>query len=208
MDAQQRAGVISQARQMIVKMGVKALRMDDVAQATRTSKRTLYETFGDKEELLFLAVQEHFSEFETRNAQAAVDAPNILVAMMIVMDEIRRNAEVNWQIRIALKRFYPNVSERLWNDKQDAKRKIVARSIREGIREGYIEKRINVELTMNMFSYISVGVTENNEMISIPSELNVEDAFQEVLINYMRGISTPKGIAAIDDYIAKKQINK
>ncbi len=206
MDIQQRADVISQTRKMILQMGVKALRMDDVAQATRISKRTLYETFGDKEELLFLAVKEHFDAFESNNVKAATDATNILVAMLIIMDEIRENAEINWQIRNSLKRFYPNVSTRLLNDQSDEKRKVVAQSIKIGIKQGYILSHINIELTMNMFSYIAFGISENNEMISIPKDMHVEDAFHEVLTNYMRGISTAKGIAAIDDYLAKQKI--
>ncbi|MFI3323559.1 MAG: TetR/AcrR family transcriptional regulator [Rikenellaceae bacterium] len=206
MDIQQRADVISHTRKMILRMGVKALRMDDVAQATHISKRTLYETFGDKEELLFLAVKEHFDVFESNNAKAATDAPNILVAMLIIMDEIRENAEINWQIRNSLRRFYPNIANRLLSDQSDEKRKVVAQSIKIGVKQGYIMSHINIELTMNMFSYIALGVSENNEMISIPKEMHVEDAFHEVLTNYMRGISTAKGIAAIDEYLAKQKI--
>ncbi|MFI3316782.1 MAG: TetR/AcrR family transcriptional regulator [Rikenellaceae bacterium] len=204
MDAQQRAEVIAYARKTIVQTGIKSLRMDDVAQATHTSKRTLYETFGDKEELLFLAVKAHFDKFEMNNAETAKDAPNILIAMLIVVEEIRKNAEVNWQLRSTLKRFYPKINERLWYDKADLKRKIVAMSIQEGINQGYIDSRINITLTMNMFSYIAIGITDDNEMIEIPKEININDAFQEVLINYMRGISTIKGVKAIDDYLASK----
>ncbi len=207
MDAQQRSEVISYARKTIVQMGVKALRMDDVAQATRTSKRTLYETFGDKEELLFLAAREHFEAFESSNIKAAENAPNILVAMLIIMEEIRKNAEVNWQIRSTLKRFYPKINQRLWHDRADLKRKIVADSIKMGINEGYIDSRINIPLTMNMFSYIAIGITQNNDMIEIPKEIPIEDAFHEVLVNYMRGISTIKGVQAIDDYLSQNKNN-
>lgn len=204
MDAQQRAEVIAYARKTIVQMGIKSLRMDDVAQATHTSKRTLYETFGDKEELLFLAVKAHFDEFEMSNAETAKDAPNILIAMLIIVEEIRKNAEVNWQLRSTLKRFYPKINNRLWYDKADVKRRIVATSIQNGIDQGYIDSRINIALTMSMFSYIAIGISENNEMIEMPKEININDAFQEVLINYMRGISTIKGVLAIDDYLASK----
>ncbi|MFR9523668.1 MAG: TetR/AcrR family transcriptional regulator [Rikenellaceae bacterium] len=205
MDVQQKAEIVKYARNIIVRNGVKSLKMDDVAQATHTSKRTLYETFGDKEELMFIAVKEHFDEFEINNAKTAKSAPNILIAMLIVMEEIRKNAEVNWQIRLALRNHYPKVSERLWNDKADEKRKVVALSLRAGIKQGYINNNINIDLTMNMFSYIAIGISEYNEMIDIPKDINIEDAFQEVLINYMRGISTIKGVKAIDDYIENRQ---
>lgn len=58
---------------------------------------------------------------------------------------------------------------------------------------------------MNMFSYIAMGICENNEMIDIPKEINIEDAFLEVLIIYIRGISTIKGVESIDQYLRDRQ---
>ncbi len=190
---------------MIVQSGVRSLRMDDVVRATHVSKRTLYETFGDKEELLYLAAKEHFDIFESENIKAAQNAPNILVAMLMIMEEIRKNADVNWQIRSELHKFYPNINKRLWDDNSDVKRRIVSESIRSGVKQGYIQERINIPLTMSMFSYIAIGITEKNEMLKIPAEVSINDAFQEVLVNYIRGISTIKGIEAIDEYLSEKE---
>lgn len=125
MDIQQRDEIISYACKVITQTGVKSLRMDDVAQATRTSKRTLYETFGDKEELIFQACKKHFDIFEASNIKAAKDADNILIAMIIVMEEVRKNANLNWQIRSSLKRFYPQISERLLNENADEKLSLI-----------------------------------------------------------------------------------
>ncbi len=207
MDAQQRSEIISLARKTIVQQGVKALRMDDIAHAARVSKRTLYETFGDKEELLFLAAREHFDFFDRNNLKASEAAPNVLIAMLIIMEEIRKNANVNWQIRNTIKRFHPKISERLWDHKADHKRKIVVDAIRLGIKEGYIESRINIEFTMSVFTYIATAITEQNEMINIPSGMSIEVAFNEVITNYMRGISTQKGVEAIDEYLKQKEEN-
>lgn len=45
--------IVAQAMQIFLKQGIKAVRMDDIAQMMGISKRTLYELFGDKETLLF-----------------------------------------------------------------------------------------------------------------------------------------------------------
>ncbi|MFI3264371.1 MAG: TetR/AcrR family transcriptional regulator [Rikenellaceae bacterium] len=203
MDAVQRAEIITLARKTIVQFGVKSLRMDEIARSAHVSKRTLYETFGDKEELIFLAVREHFEIFELGNMKSAKNAPNILIAILIVMEEIRKNSDVNWRIRSSLRQFYPEVNERLWNDNADEKRKVVISSIQMGIKQGYIDSRINIDLTLNMFTYIAIGISESNDMLKIPKEISMNDAFREVLINYIRGISTVKGVQIIDEYLAK-----
>ena len=50
----QRDYIIDRATQMFVSQGIKSVRMDDIAQSLGVSKRTLYEMFGDKEELIYL----------------------------------------------------------------------------------------------------------------------------------------------------------
>lgn len=52
----QKGRIIDQAMQMFVSQGIKSVRMDDIAQQLGVSKRTLYEMFGDKEGLLYLAM--------------------------------------------------------------------------------------------------------------------------------------------------------
>ena len=53
----QKERVIAHVAEMIKQMGVRSIRMDDVASSLGMSKRTLYEMFGDKEDLLFESIK-------------------------------------------------------------------------------------------------------------------------------------------------------
>lgn len=52
--------IVDRAMQMFVAQGIKSVRMDDIARTLGVSKRTLYELFGDKEHLLYLAMVRYF----------------------------------------------------------------------------------------------------------------------------------------------------
>ena len=52
----QKERIIEQAMHMFVSQGIKSVRMDDIAQQLRVSKRTLYELFGDKEGYIYRMV--------------------------------------------------------------------------------------------------------------------------------------------------------
>ena len=52
--------IVEQTMEMFVTQGIKSVRMDDIAQRLGISKRTLYELFGDKEGLLYLAMVCYF----------------------------------------------------------------------------------------------------------------------------------------------------
>lgn len=67
----QKERIIEQAMQMFVTQGIKSVRMDDIAQQLGVSKRTLYELFGDKEGLLYLAMERFFESKRVERAEAA-----------------------------------------------------------------------------------------------------------------------------------------
>ena len=68
----QKEKVIAHVAQMVLTLGVKSVRMDDVAQSLGMSKRTLYEMFGDKEELIFESVKYH-SERRAKEILSTLD---------------------------------------------------------------------------------------------------------------------------------------
>lgn len=205
MDTKQRDEIIELTRTMVIAQGVKAVRMDDVAQAAHVSKRTIYEEFGDKEELLFQAAKLHFDKLDAQNASLAIKEPNILIAILVIIDKLRHSSSVNWQLRNSLKKFYPNVNKRLLEDRADEKLKVIVQSLKLGIKQGYIHPRINPELALAILNYISIGIIENNELIVIPQGYTVQAAFESMFINYLRGISTVEGVKIIDEYVSKKE---
>ncbi len=204
MDSLQKAEVVSQARKIILDLGVKSLRMDDLAQLTRTSKRTLYEEFGDKEELLFEAVKYHFDTFFEENSKKAKRGENVLESILIIMGEIRKNSQTNWQLRSSLQKFYPNLLTRLNVDKAEARYRVIVSTIELGQRQGLIRREINISLTISVLNYIAMGITYNNTAISIPEGITSDQAFEEILLYVLRGISTTKGVEIIDLYTSKK----
>ena len=68
MEPTQKDRIIEEAMRMFVQQGIKSVRMDDIARSLGVSKRTLYEQFGDKEELLALSIrsEEHTSELQSQ----------------------------------------------------------------------------------------------------------------------------------------------
>ena len=70
----QKERIIEQAMHMFVSQGIKSVRMDDIAQQLGVSKRTLYELFGDKEGLLYLAMDRYFEKKRIERAAVCAHA--------------------------------------------------------------------------------------------------------------------------------------
>ena len=109
----QREHIIAQAAKMFAEQGIKAIRMDDIAQSLGVSKRTLYELFADKEELLYLCVshlhQANIAEFERQCSQYDDKIEAMFVGIRVMLDSDERHSRMMRN----LQKFYPAVFERV-----------------------------------------------------------------------------------------------
>ena len=109
----QKERIIEQAMHMFVSQGIKSVRMDDIAQQLGVSKRTLYELFGDKEGLLYLAMDRYFEKKRIERAAVCAHARNVLEAMFMVLGGVMDNAEVIQRLLNNLRKFYPAVHDKM-----------------------------------------------------------------------------------------------
>ena len=101
----QRETIIQLAAEMFVGQGIKAVRMDDIARHIGVSKRTIYEQFGDKEELLYQCLSYYVREQDRRHAELGAQAKNVLEAMLLVFGDVMDKAEISHRLQSNLRRF-------------------------------------------------------------------------------------------------------
>ena len=112
----QQEKVVAHVSQMIMTLGVKSVRMDDVAASLGMSKRTLYEMFGDKEELLYQSMIYLMQQHQRCMSQSVADCENILEVLLRsvrLLGSYGRVKDMEKRLATNLKKFYPNVFERL-----------------------------------------------------------------------------------------------
>lgn len=95
----QRETIIQLAAEMFVGQGIKAVRMDDIARHIGVSKRTIYEQFGDKEELLYQCLSYYVREQDRRHAELGAQAKNVLEAMLLVFGDVMDKAEISHRLQ-------------------------------------------------------------------------------------------------------------
>lgn len=193
------------ARNMYLSEGLKSVRMDDVARAAGISKRTLYEEFHSKDELIFLAVKLHSNIFGIELDNAAQGASNILIAMLLVMDHIVKNSDNNWKLHSSVTRFFPKVAARLEEELEVNRQEEFRRALMQGVEEGVIVPRANLDMAMLMLRHMATSVVLESSELKLPDGVTPQGAFMEVVINMMRGIATTRGIEMIDNYLERDE---
>lgn len=194
----QREHIIEQAAQMFAELGVKSIRMDDIAQSLGVSKRTLYELFADKEELLYLCV-----DYLHRNQMAAMEREcnthkDKLEALFVGFRLMLSSAESHHRMMSNLQKFYPAVFERLRLEHAKDGMARLRSMLVALIDAGLIEQGVNVDLSVTIFYYTVTVVFGRQNNMTLPDGVTQKDALMYSVVNFFRGIATVEGVRRID----------
>ncbi len=200
-----REQIIKRASEMIVELGIKSLRVDDLAQDLAMSKRTLYEIFADKQELLYHSIKYLFNQ-EAEQVLASVDTKSGgIPALFEMFDLMAQRGNVRQRIMENLRKFYPELFERIMTENRDYGLAMLRARLNQLIKEGLVAKTVNVDLSVTMFYYTSMGLMRRQGQLVLPEGVTEADAFRYTIVNFFRGIATLKGVEQIDEYLARKR---
>ena len=198
--------IIAETTRMFIQQGVRAIRMDDIASHMGISKRTLYELFGDKENLIGQCLAYHFESIDQLMKQRTMKARNVIEEFIYLLDDWDSIMDGNMKLMEGIKKFYPRIYEEATQDKEKGEYRLnmFKNKIRDGIRDGIFLPDINVELAIMIFTDSVYGLITRPERYS-QSNITPSEAFKYIVTYFFRGISTQKGIRLLDEYTLGKR---
>ncbi|WP_295935582.1 TetR/AcrR family transcriptional regulator [uncultured Alistipes sp.] len=203
----QKERIIDQAMQMFVTQGIKSVRMDDIAQQLGESKRTLYEMFGDKEGLLYLAMERYTECNRQRWDELSSGAHNVLEALFMVLGEVMDKADLSSRLMDNLKKFHPAVHDKLMNVGMVKNRRSLRCMLEQGIADGLFIDYINIDLAISVLYYTASALMTHKDMMQ-PVDMTQREAFVQIISTFFRGISTTKGLQLIDENMKRYDLAK
>ena len=199
-DASQRAElrerILVTATEAFASKGIKSITMDDIAAALGISKRTLYELFCDKEQLLLEVFVMHQQEMITYISEVASKAQNALeVIFAFYKRKLSELTELN-PLFLRDLRKYPNVLAYI-RERQKQNDAAALVHYQKGVEEGIFRDDINFDIinqaiSMQFEMFVYSDITENYPLSEI---------YSEVTFLHMRGITTPKGMQMVDAFL-------
>ena len=146
----QRETIIEQAAKMFAEQGIKSIRMDDIAQSLGVSKRTLYEMFEDKEELLYLSIRYMQSRRMAKVEQKLRENTESLAQLFDSFALMTENRELHRRISNNLRKFYPATFERVRKEAEAESGKILFSLIQHYIDCGLIVPTVDIRLSVTI----------------------------------------------------------
>jgi|WetSurMetagenome_2_1015567.scaffolds.fasta_scaffold153530_2 TetR/AcrR family transcriptional regulator, cholesterol catabolism regulator len=176
--------------------GIRSVTMDSIAAHLGISKRTIYEVFSDKDELL-TGVLKMLGEQEKEMIQKILDNSENAIVAIFKLIEINRNnfQSLSPAFHADLKKFHNEVLMKKcdMSDMPDYKNHM--RIIERGINEKLFREDIDPDI-VNRCLYALGKVILDQDLYPF-DKFKRNDIVRNVFINYLRGISTDNGLKLI-----------
>ena len=194
--------IVRRATEMFIEQGIKAVRMDDIAHELSISKRTLYEMFSDKRELMQACLNYHVSTTNCELMNSLAKAENVIEEIFLIIRAAYRENEHSRMFRQSINKYYPDLFEPFSRSQSKIASEHFRSMLRRGLEEGAFRSDTNVEFTEAMFVMMINGVVSSSQLM-LPEGVTKQDAMSYVIVNFFRGFSTEQGQRMVDEYRRK-----
>ena len=191
--------ILQKAHELFLRYGVRSVSMDDIAAQLGMSKKTVYQFYADKEELVDASLS---SFLENNRKQCLADrqkAENAIHEVLLafnMMQEMFTN--MNPSIVFDLEKYHPAVSKKIQHHKQVFMYQVVKQNLERGIKEELYRPDINVDV-LTKFRIESMMLAFNPEVF--PNNRTHFVSIQEqILEHFLYGLATIKGHKVIQKY--------
>lgn len=195
--------IIEEATREFTSKGVKSVRMDDIARHLGISKRTLYETFSNKEDLLLECVKrseakrmQYMNKFYSDPKYNSIE---VVLEHYKHMMKTASGINSNYLVEVA---HYKRVLN-YFDERKRANQEQAIMFMQRGVDEGFFRADVNYRIMLN----ISDSVMENLIQKKLYEIWDVGTLFHNVFFMFFRGICTPKGLKLIDSLMTNSTKN-
>ena len=195
-----RERIIEEATSQFLQFGIRNVTMDGIAAATGMSKRTVYEAFKDKTALVHTCLDVLTQKHKYKNADICSSSQNVVETIFLYMQEgIKAMNAINPVFFRDMEKLYPKTWENLRKSNEKEAFNLSVELLQKGIKEGLFRSEINSPIVAKLF-HEQMNLLAD-EKVFPRDEYSYIDVFQSLTINFMRGISTKKGINSIDSML-------
>ena len=198
-----------QATDLFMKYGIRSVSMDDIANSLGMSKKTIYQYFADKDELVDAVITKEL-EFNASCCQLDKNrSENAIHELFLTMDMVvEMFRSMNPSVLYDMEKYHANAFKKFLKYKNEYVYNIIRENLVRGIREDLYRDDMNINVVAR-FRVDSMLIAFNPEF-QARTKLNMADIEQEIILLYTHGLVNMKGYKMILKYKqerTKKTVN-
>lgn len=194
-----RERILCKANELFLRSGFRHVTMDDIARKAGLSKKTIYQSFTNKTEIVDEIVNSVISRSTAScevNVVVSQDAIDEVLKGLETLNELIGN--VNPVILEDLEKFFPSVFLKFHDFKNNFILEKVKANLKRGIKEGLYREEINIDIVARL-RVANLFIPFNAEVFP-GGKYKIAELERELLEHFLYGIATAKGQTLISAY--------
>ena len=180
--------------------GIKNVSMEDIARSMEISKRTIYELFKDKEELLIESVEFNYRKARIYLGQLENESLTSISVFLLFFDEVMKQPRwFSTKFYDDLNR-YPKVMQKLETEKQLFYKRCF-NLLTKGIKEGVFHSDIDVEMLALLAKEQGIRFLPTGSF----GNYAATEVYHVMVYTFIKGISTDKGLHLVERHLLKQR---
>lgn len=197
MEVRQR--ILLKANELFNRFGFRRVTMDEIALKTGMSKKTIYQSFENKDEIVNAIVENHISVSAVQCVENSKKAENAVHEVFLNVEMVQQlTEEMNPGLFEDLEKYYPNVFEKVFRHKHDFIAEKISNNLHLGIKQGLYRADINIEI-LTKLRIETIFIPFNQQLFPL-GKYKIYDIEMEIIDHFLHGIATSKGIKLIQKY--------
>lgn len=180
------------AEELFLRYGLRSVTMDDIARHLGISKKTIYQHFADKDEVVATVAKGQMERQRQQFEEIAARSKNSVEEMVLIavcMKETMRN--INPSLLFDMQKYH----QKAWNNwltfKQKYIRENIVRSLKQGIEEGMFRDDVNVEIIATMrLEQVQMAF---DDAVFPQNRFSLKDVQGQLFDHFIHGLFTEKG---------------
>jgi TetR/AcrR family transcriptional regulator, cholesterol catabolism regulator len=194
--------IVEKVRRLYQRYGIKSVTMDDVAKHLYISKKTLYENFKDKEDLVtqvILLEDEEKNKFYREIENQGLNAIEELFQYYQMLFGNFKN--FNPSMEYDLRKYYPDLYMKIRDMRRNRHYKSSYRNMIKGKKEGLYRQELNARIIAKLQVLRNEHLYETDYFTK--DELSSFKAFHEMFLYHIQGIMSQNGRKFFEDNFSK-----
>ena len=197
MEAKER--ILQKANELYMRYGIRSVTMDEIALQTGVSKKTIYQFYADKDELVDAVINDEITHNENCCQQDINQSENAVHELFLAMDMVLEMfRSMNPSVLYDMEKYHPRAFQKFLKHKNDYLYNVIRENLVRGIKEDLYRDDINIDIISRY--RVELVMLPFNPAFQARVKHNLAEIEEEIILHYVFGLVNLKGYKLILKY--------